>query len=92
MAGNNNNNDNYINIILTVSQEEGKETKLHLKVERNEKMSSVITKFINKMNVYDPYIFIFNGQRLDETLTVSEQGINDGSNIYAVKLNDRMGA
>ena len=49
----------------------------------NEPMSSVINKYINKTGDTNmKNIYIFNGKKVVQSLTASELGITDGSEIY----------
>ena len=51
--------------------------------EPNEPMTSVINKYINKTNdLNSTNLYLFNGKRVVQSLTVSELGIVDGSEIY----------
>ena len=51
--------------------------------EPNEYMTSVINKYINKTgDLNESNLYLFNGKRIVQSLTVSELGIIDGSEIY----------
>ena len=51
--------------------------------EPNEHMTSVINKYINKTgDLNESNLYLFNGKRIVQSLTVSELGIIDGSEIY----------
>ena len=59
----------------------------------NEPMSSVINQYINRtgdMSVTN--LYIFNGKRIVQSLTVSELGITDGSEIYVSDIGNVEGA
>ena len=58
----------------------------------SEYLSSVITRYIDKSNNYDINYYLFNGKRLDETKTVCNQGLKDGSEIYVVRIQNILGA
>ena len=59
----------------------------------NEPMSSVINKYMNKSNDIDLHnMYLFNGKNVVQSLTVSELGVMDGSEIYVVKTKGLRGA
>ena len=85
---NNNNNNNYINLIFRVNNE----YKITIPTNYNEYLSSVVNKYINKSNDTNINYYLFNGQRLNESLTVGQQGLMDGSHIYVVRVQNILGA
>ena len=68
------------------------EYKIAIPSKPNEHLSSVLNRYINKSNDTNINYYIFNGQRLNESLTVRQQGLNDGASIYVVKVQDILGA
>lgn len=55
--------------------------------EPNEHMTSVINKYINKSgDLSSTNLYLFNGKRIVQSLTVSELGITDGSEIYVTDI------
>ena len=67
--------------------------KIIVVAEPNEPMSSVINKYINKtgdMNASN--LYIFNGKRVVQSLTVSELGITDGVEIFVSNIGTVEGA
>ena len=60
--------------------------------EPNEPMTSVINKYINKTgDISATNLYIFNGKRIVQSLTVSELGITDGSEIYVSDIKNLEG-
>ena len=84
----NNNNNNYINLIFKVNNE----YEITIPTNNNEYLSSVVNKYINKSNDTNINYYLFNGQRLNESLTVGQQGLMDGSHIYVVRVQNILGA
>ena len=68
------------------------EYKISLPSKPNEYFSSVLNRYINKSNDTHINYYLFNGQRLTESLTVREQGLHDGASIYVVKVQNILGA
>ena len=58
----------------------------------NESVASVINKYINKSGDYHINLYIFNGKKLNETLTLAESGITDNCHINVVELDELEGA
>ena len=85
---NNNNDEIYINLFFVVANQ----YKIPLQCKPTEYLSSVITRYIDKSNNYDINYYLFNGKRLDETKTVCNQGLKDGSEIYVVRIQNILGA
>ena len=63
-----------------------------IQTEPNEYMSSVINKYINKSADYNINIYIFNGKRISQSLTVAEQGLTDGVEIHVSNVGEVKGA
>ena len=55
-------------------------------------MSSVINKYINKSNDLNNNYYLFNGKRIVQSLTVSELGLADNSEIYVANAGNVLGA
>ena len=85
---NNNNNECYINILFVV----GSEYKITIQAKPYESLSSAITKFINKSGNTEINYYIFNGERLNESLTVGQQGLTDFCEVYVVNSRNIRGA
>ena len=67
--------------------------KVIIQTEPNEKMSSVINKYINKsgdLNAGNYYIF--NNKKVVQQLSVAELGINDGGEILVANTGNVIGA
>ena len=67
--------------------------KIIIQTEPNEKMSSVINKYINKsgdLNAGNYYIF--NNKKVAQQLSVAELGITDGSEILVANTGNVIGA
>ena len=73
----------YINLIFITS-----EYKITIPCKPNEGFSSVVTKFLNKSNNNDVNYYLFNSNRLNESLTVGEQGLIDASEIYVINTSN----
>ena len=55
--------------------------------EPNEHMTSVINKYINKTgDLSETNLYLFNGKRIVQSLTVSELGMTDGSEVYVTDI------
>jgi hypothetical protein len=58
---------------------------ISINIMQNEKISTLIEKFRNKVHFYDTNVrFIFNEKRLNPKLTIAEGGIPDKGNIFVV--------
>ena len=66
--------------------------KIPLQCKYDENFSSVVSNYINKTNDTNVNYYLFNGQRLSESLTISQQGLKDGANIFVVWANNILGA
>ena len=67
--------------------------KIIIQTEPNEKMSSVINKYINKsgdLNAGNYYIF--NNKKIVQQLSVAELGINDGAEVIVANTGNVIGA
>ena len=67
--------------------------KVIIQTEPNEKMSSVINKYINKsgdLNAGNYYIF--NNKKIVQQLSVAELGINDGAEVIVANTGNVIGA
>ena len=84
----NNNDERFINLFFVV----GNEYRISIQTKPTYSLSTVINQFINKTGNTDINYYIFNGQRLNESLNVMEQGLNDASEIYVAKVQNLMGA
>ena len=85
---NNNNNELYFNLIFVVDNDQ----RIILPCKPSEHLSSVITRYINKTNDNNINFYLFNGQRLNESLTISQQGLTDSSEVYVVRTKNILGA
>ena len=57
-----------------------------------EYMSSVINKYINKSGDNNINLYLYNGKRVVQSLTVAELGIMDGTEIYVSNIGEVKGA
>ena len=67
--------------------------KVMIQTEPNEKMSSVINKYINKsgdLNAGNYYIF--NNKKIVQQLSVAELGMNDGAEVIVANTGNVIGA
>ena len=58
----------------------------------NEYMSSVINKYINKSGDNNINLYLYNGKRVVQSLTVAELGLTDGVEIYVSNIGEVRGA
>ena len=77
----------YINLIFIAP-----EYKITIPCKPSDGLSSVITRFLNKTNNNDINYYLFNSNRLNESLTVGEQGLIDASEIYVINTSNVKGA
>ena len=87
----NNTQGNGYRININFTNAEGKN--VMIQTEPNEKMSSVINKYINKsgdLNAGNYYIF--NNKKVAQQLSVAELGITDGSEILVANTGNVIGA
>lgn len=54
--------------------------------------SALIQKFRDKIDFREEALFIFNAKRINEALSLDENGLYDHSIIYVIKMNDVCGA
>ena len=66
--------------------------KIIIQANINESVSSVINKYINKSGDYHVNLYIFNGKKLNESLTLAESGITNNCYINVVELDELEGA
>ena len=84
-------NKNKINLIFIVNSD-GNERKLTIPAEPNDSLSVVIGRYITKSGDSRVNYYIYAGVRLDESLTVGQQGLTDNSIIYVVGVQNILGA
>ena len=87
----NNMQGNVYKININFMTADGK--KVIIQTEPNEKMSSVINKYINKsgdLNAGNYYIF--NNKKIVQQLSVAELGINDGAEVIVANTGNVIGA
>ena len=58
----------------------------------NESLGSVISKYMDLTHDYSVNMYIHNGKKLNESLTVGEAGLLDGVIIFVVRVTDVNGA
>ena len=58
----------------------------------NESLGTVIGKYISMTNDINVNMYIFNGKKINESLTVGEAGLYDGSLIHVVPTKNIIGA
>ena len=66
--------------------------KIIIQANINESVSSVINKYISKSGDYHINLYIYNGKKLNESLTLAESGIVNNCNINVVELDELEGA
>jgi len=94
MKNNNNkpaSNTNMINLIFIVNSD-GNERKYTIPAEPNDTLSVIIGRYITKTGDSRVNYYIFAGERLNESLTVRQQGLMNGSIIYVVGVQNILGA
>ena len=87
----NNMQGNVYKININFMTADGK--KVIIQTEPNEKMSSVINKYINKsgdLNAGNYYIF--NNKKIVQQLSVAELGMNDGAEVIVANTGNVIGA
>ena len=58
----------------------------------NETLGSVISKYLDLTGDYNINLYIHNGQKINEFLTVGEAGLMDGAIIFVIPTQELMGA
>ena len=87
----NNTQGNGYRININFMTADGK--KVIIQTEPNEKMSSVINKYINKSNDLNAgNYYIFNNKKIVQQLSVAELGINDGAEVIVANTGNVIGA
>ena len=81
------NNENVVNLIFKT-----KMSKYTIKTNYNETLGSVISKYLDMTRDNNINLYIHNGKKLNESLTVGEAGLLDGAYIYVVPTDDLKGA
>ena len=84
-------NTNMINLIFIVNSD-GNERKYTIPAEPNDTLSVIIGRYITKTGDNRVNYYIFAGERLNESLTVRQQGLLDGSIVYVVGVRNILGA
>ena len=84
-------NTNMMNLVF-IDNSNGYETKYIIPAEPNDSLSTVIGRYITKSGDSNVNLYIFAGVRLDESLTVRQQGLIDGSIINVVETRSIIGA
>ena len=79
---------NQINIAFV----DGNNRKCMIQTTANEPMSSVINKYINKSGDNNINLYLFNGKRIVQSLTVAELGLTDGIELFVSNVGDLKGA
>ena len=87
-----NKDNNKVNLVFIVYKENGLESKYQIIAERNETLSTVISRYIDKTQDNNVNFYIFNGEKLNESLTVGQLGLKDGNVIFVVKTQNIIGA
>ena len=66
--------------------------KIVIQTEPNELMSTVINKYINKSGDNNINLYLYNGKRIVQSLTVAELGLTDGIEIFVSNVGELKGA
>ncbi len=70
-----------------------KENKVYnILTDHSESLGSVISKYINQTNDSNINMYIVNGKKLNESLTVGESGLLNGATINVVPVDNILGA
>jgi len=85
---NNQGNPNQINIAFV----DNNNKKVMIQTTPEEYMSSVINKYINKSGDNNINLYLYNGKRVVQSLTVAELGLMDGTEIYVSNIGEVKGA
>ena len=81
------NNEGIINIVFS------KDLKNYIiKTKYNESFGAVMGKYISQTKDNNVNMYIFNGKKINESLTVGEAGLMEGSVIYVVVTKNIIGA
>ena len=67
-------------------------SRVNIKATYDEYIGSIITRYINKTHDYNINIYIVNGQKLDESKTVLQNGLMNGSHILVEPTQNILGA
>jgi len=86
---NNNHNDNCINLIF---ENINYGTKHIINANINETMASVVNRYLNKSNYNEPFMYVVNGKKINEILTVAETGLLNYHKINAIPIQNLEGA
>ena len=94
MQNNNMNNQQYFPGQINLKFSDTTEQKnIMIQAEPKEYMSSVINKYINKSgDLNGNNLYLYNGKRIIQSLTVAELGLCDGSQIYVNNVGELKGA
>jgi hypothetical protein len=86
---NSNNFNSVKNLTLTFSFNNN--MKIQIMCKSNEKMKSVIQRFLSKCGNFgnNTYIYIFNAKKINENLTVEESGLCNNGVIYVIDKKDK---
>ena len=67
-------------------------TLYNIKTKYSESFGSVMGKYINQSKDFNVNWYIFNGKKINESLTVGEAGLTEGSTVYVVVPQNIIGA
>ena len=83
---NNNNSAKYLTLVFSINNN----LKINIQCKSNDKMESVIKHFLAKCCFTDnnSYIYIYNGKKINDNLTVEESGIYDHGIIFVIDKKD----
>ena len=87
---NQNNMNNPFKINLNFINNDGRQC--IIPTDPNELMSCVINNYIERTGDTNINYYLYNGKRIVQSLTVAEEGLNDGSNIQVINIGNLEGA
>ena len=82
-----NNNNNIYNKMFVIFQDNIPGKKTSIQCQRNDKISDIIEKYRQKINNFsNKLVFTFNAKIFNNSSTVEQEGIMDGSTIRVIIL------
>lgn len=76
-------------ITIIFKKEIGNNVKeVNIKCFPNEKISSVINKYKDKINDFKDYIFVFNAKKVNPDLTIEQTGLRDNGYLFVFEKNN----
>ena len=83
------NNIVYFNVIFI---NRSKSYKITVQTSNKDTVTSMINNYMLKSNDYNPNLYLYNGQKINESASISQTGLYDNSVIEVISYNDVEGA